>query len=104
MSGIYPGQNRLILAAGPRINFAPRRKFSPFIFGEGGEVRLTQLNLPNISDWNPVAKAGFGFDYKLTHGFAFHMVPGEYIGQLQDNGTWLHSYSARVGFSYNLYR
>lgn len=103
MSGIYPGRNRLILAAGPRINFAPRSKFTPFIFLEGGEVRLTQQNLYNISDWNPVAKAGFGFDHKLKHGFGFQLIPGEYIGQYQDDGTWLHSFSARAGFSFNLF-
>jgi hypothetical protein len=103
MSGIYPGRNRLILAAGPRFNFAPRSKFTPFIFLEGGEVRLTSLGAYNISDWNPVAKGGFGFDHKLKHGFGFQLIPGEYIGQYQDNGTWLHSFSARAGFSFNLY-
>jgi hypothetical protein len=104
MSGIYPGRNRLILAAGPRINFAPRSKFTPFIFLEGGEIRLTQQNLYNISDWNPVAKAGFGFDHKLKHGFGFQLIPGEYIGQYQDDGTWLHSFSARAGLSFSLFR
>ena len=104
MSGIYPGRNRLMIAAGPRFNFAPRSKFTPFIFLEGGEVRLTQQNLYNISDWNPIAKGGFGFDHKLKHGFGFQLIPGEYIGQYQDNGTWLNSYSARAGISYSLYR
>jgi hypothetical protein len=100
---IYPGQNRLVLAAGPRINFAPRSKFTPFVYMEGGEVRLTsQAN--RLSDWNPVAKGGFGFDHKMAHGFGFQLIPGEYQGQYLDNGTWSHSFVSRVGITFNGFR
>ncbi|WP_213806874.1 hypothetical protein [Granulicella sp. dw_53] len=101
--GIYPGQNRFLIAAGPRVTFAPHSKITPFVFGEGGEIRLT-TKANNSRDWNPVAKAGIGLDYKLAHGFGFELIPGEYIGQRQDDDTWLNSYSARAGIVFNFYR
>src|SRR5580698_2111474 len=43
---IYPGQGRLLIASGPRFTFAPRSRFTPFIFAEGGEMRLTKQFSP----------------------------------------------------------
>ena len=100
---IYPGQGRLLIAAGPRFNFAPRSKFTPFIFAEGGEMRLTTQYSP-IKDWNPVAKGGFGFEYRVSRGMAITLVPGEYLGQYQDNGSWNHSFTTRVGITFNLFK
>jgi len=103
MLGAYPGQTRLIAAAGPRYSFAPRSKVTPFIFAEGGEMRLSaQRSL--IKDWNPVGKGGFGFEYRVSRGIAFTLVPGEYLGQYQDDGSWNHSFTARAGLTWNLYR
>lgn len=99
---IYPGQNRFLALAGPRYTFAPRSRFTPFVYAEGGEVRLTsQAN--HLSDWNPVVKGGFGFEHKLTRGFAIELIPGEYVGQLLDNHLVEHSYSARGGITFNMY-
>jgi hypothetical protein len=100
---VYPGQGRFLMAAGPRFNFAPRSKVTPFIFAEGGEMRLTTQFSP-IKDWNPVAKGGFGFEYRVTRGIAMTLVPGEYLGQYQDNGEWNHSFTSRAGITFNLYR
>ena len=100
---IYPGQSRLVLAAGPRFNFAPRYKVMPFVFAEGGEMRVTTQYSP-VKDWNPVAKGGFGFVYHLSRGVAMTLVPGEYLGQYLDNGAWNHSYTSRVGITWNLYK
>lgn len=100
---IYPGQTRLLIAAGPRINLAPRSKVTPFIFMEGGEVRLsTKAN--SIKDWNPVAKGGIGFDYKIAHGFGFQLIPGEYIAQYNSNDTWTHNFSARAGVVFSFFK
>ena len=98
---VYPGQTRFIAAAGPRYTFAPRSKVTPFIFAEGGEMRLSsQRSL--AKDWNPVAKGGFGLEYRVSRGFAMTLVPGEYLGQYQDNGEWNHSFTSRVGLTFNL--
>jgi hypothetical protein len=98
---IYPGQTRFIAAAGPRYNFAPRSKFTPFIFAEGGEMRLSsQRSL--AKDWNPVVKGGFGFEHRVSDRFALTLVPGEYLGQYQDDGSWNHSFTARVGITFDL--
>ena len=100
---IYPGQTRLLIAAGPRYNFAPSAKINPFLFAEGGEIRIsTKANA--IKDWNPVAKGGFGFDYKIARGFGLELIPGEYIGQHSDNDSWMHSFSARAGVVFNFYK
>jgi hypothetical protein len=103
MRGVYPGQSRLMMAAGPRFNFAPRSKFRPFAFLEGGEIRST-AKANDISDWNPVATGGIGFDYKISRGVAFQLIPGEYVGQLQDDNSWNHSFMSKAGITFNLYR
>ena len=100
VKSVYPGQSRFLIAAGPRYTLAPRARLTPFVFAEGGEMRLTQQNVQG-SDWNPVAKGGIGVSYKLSHDFAFQLIPGEYLGQYQDNGEWQHSFTARAGFTLN---
>jgi hypothetical protein len=100
---IYPGQTRFLMAAGPRINLAPRSKVTPFIFMEGGEVRLSTKANPT-KDWNPVAKGGIGFDYKIAHGFGFELIPGEYIAQYNSNDIWTHNFSARAGVVFSFFR
>jgi hypothetical protein len=100
---VYPGQSKFVMSAGPRYTFAPRHKATPFVFAEGGEMRLSTQYSP-IKDWNPVGIGGFGFEGRISRGIAFTMVPGEYIGQYLDNGAWNHSYSARAGITFNLYR
>jgi hypothetical protein len=70
---------------------------------EGGYIRqTTKANLSR--DWSVVAKGGLGFDYKIVRGFGLQIIPGEYIGQNNDNGSWLHSYSARAGFVFSFFR
>ena len=97
---VYPGESRFIVAAGPRYTFAPRSRFTLFLFAEGGKMRLaTQFN--PARDWNPVALGGFGFEHRVTLGLSLTLIPGEYLGQLQDNGSWNHSFSARLGFTWN---
>jgi hypothetical protein len=103
MRSILVEQNRLLMAAGPRFNLAPRSRFTPFVYAEGGEMRLAAGGV-NYVDWNPVAKGGLGFQSKLSRTFAITLVPGEYLGQYQDNGTWLHSFSARAGITFLLDR
>ena len=101
--GIYPGQSRLIMAAGPRYNLTPRSRISPYIFGEGGEIRMTfQKTL--FRDWEPAVKGGIGMDYRLSRGIALTLVPGEYIGHENLNGgPWSHDYGARAGITFNLF-
>ncbi|HEV2645454.1 MAG TPA: hypothetical protein VGU46_03725 [Acidobacteriaceae bacterium] len=98
---VYPGQTRFIAAAGPRFNFAPRSKFTPFVFAEGGEMRLSRQRTL-AKDWNPVVKGGFGFEHRVSDRFALTLVPGEYLGQYQDDGSWNHSFTARAGLTFNL--
>jgi hypothetical protein len=103
MRSVYPGQTRFIAAAGPRYNFAPRSKVTPFVFAESGEMRLSaQKSL--LKDWNPIVKGGFGFEYRVSRGIALTLVPGEYLGQYQDDGSWNHSFTSRAGLTWNLYR
>jgi hypothetical protein len=103
MRSVYPGQTRFLMAAGPRFTFAPRSKVTPFVFAEGGEMRLSsQRSLSK--DWNPAAKGGFGFEYRVSRGIAMTLVPGEYLGQYQDDGSWNHSFTTRAGLTFNLYR
>ncbi len=100
---IYPGQSRFLIAAGPRINLAPRSKFTPFLFAESGYIRRT-TKANNGRDWEIVAKGGVGFDYKIVRGFGLQLIPGEYIGQHNYDGSWLHSYSARGGVVFSFFR
>ena len=104
MQGVYPGQSRFLVAAGPRYTFAPRSRFTPFVYGEGGEMRsTTQAN--HLADWNPVAKAGIGFDTKITRSIAFQLIPGEYMGEkVEWRDQWNHSFSAKAGIVFNLYK
>ena len=56
------------MAAGPRFSLVPRSRSTPFIFLEGGEVRIsTKAN--SIKDRNPVAKGGLGMDIKVSGSF-----------------------------------
>jgi hypothetical protein len=103
MRGVYPGQNRLMMAAGPRINFKPHSKFGPFVFMEGGEIRATN-KATDIADWNPMASAGVGVNYKLSRGVSFQLIPGQYVGQLQDDNSWNHSFMTKAGITFNLYK
>ena len=97
---VYPGQSRFILAAGPRYTFTPRSRFTLFVFAEGGNMRLSTQYNP-ARDWNPVVLGGFGFEHRVTQGLSVTLIPGEYLGQLQDNGLWNHSFSARLGVTWN---
>jgi hypothetical protein len=103
MRSVYPGQSRLLMAAGPRFNFAPHSKFSPFAFAEGGEIRATR-KLSDVSDWNPVATGGIGVNYKISRGVSFQLIPGEYVGQLQDDNNWNHSFMTKAGITFNFYK
>ncbi|HEV2619668.1 MAG TPA: hypothetical protein VGU23_06980 [Acidobacteriaceae bacterium] len=98
---VYPGQTRFIAAAGPRYTFAPRASFTPFVFAEGGEMRLS-VQRSIVKDWNPVVKGGFGFDRRMGDRFAVTLVPGEYLGQVQDDGSWNHSFTARLGLTFDV--
>jgi hypothetical protein len=102
---IYPGTSQLMIAAGPRFTFAPRSRFTPFVFMEGGEIRTTR-QLSHASDWNPVAAGGLGLDFKAGKGkgLAFQLVPGEYVGQYLDDGSWNHSFMAKAGITFNLFK
>jgi len=103
MQSVYPGQSRFLMAAGPRYTFAPRSRVTPFLFAEGGEMRLSaQKSL--VKDWNPIGKGGFGFEYRVSRGVALTLVPGEYLGQYQDDGSWNHNFTTRAGLTWNLYR
>ncbi len=100
MRSVYPGQSRFILAAGPRYTFTPRSMFTLFVFAEGGNMRLsTQFN--PARDWNPIVIGGFGFEHRITQGLSVTLIPGEYLGQMLDNGVWNQSFSARLGFTWN---
>lgn len=101
--GINPGQTRFTMAGGPRYYFTLGSRLTPFIFAEGGEVRRIVTG-NTIKDWNPVAKSGVGVDYQISRVFGLQLVPGEYIGQKNDDGSWLHSYSVRGGVVFNFYR
>jgi hypothetical protein len=103
MRSVYPGQSRLMMAAGPRFTFAPHSKLTPFAFAEAGQMRST-AQLSDVSDWNTVAAGGIGFDYKVTRGMAFQLIPGEYVGQQMDNGDWNHTFMSKAGITFNLYK
>ena len=57
-----------------------------------------------LRDWNPVGKGGFGFEYRVSRGVAVTLVPGEYLGQYQGDGSWNHSLTTRGGITFNVYR
>jgi hypothetical protein len=100
---IYPGSSRFLLSAGPRYNLTPRSRISPYVFGEGGEMRLTfQRTL--FRDWEPMARAGVGLDYRVSRDVALTLIPGEYIGHANLNGApWSQDYGARAGITFNLF-
>jgi hypothetical protein len=100
---IYPGETHFLMSAGPRYTFAPRSRFTPFIYAEGGEMRISKQRT-NIKDWNPIVRGGFGFEHRISKGIAFTLVPGEYLGQYQDDGSWNHSFSTHAGITFNLYK
>jgi hypothetical protein len=101
MRSVYPGQTRTILAAGPRVTFAPRSRFTPFVYAEGGQMRESTQYSPT-KDWLTVVKGGIGMEHRVSRGFAITLVPGEYMGTQQDDGTWNHSFEAKVGITFNL--
>jgi hypothetical protein len=98
---VYPGQTRTIFAAGPKVTFAPHSRVTPFVYAEGGEMRFSAQYNP-VKTWMPVAKAGIGFDYRITPGFGLTLVPGEYMATYQDTNTWNSSFEAKVGVTFNL--
>ncbi len=102
MSSITPGERRLILSAGPRYNFDPIHKIRPFVFSEGGEMRLT-FTRSTYRDWDPVAKTGIGFQYYLPRGVSFTLVPAEWIAHSLDAGGWSNDFATRAGFTINFY-
>jgi hypothetical protein len=107
MRGVNVDQSRLLIAAGPRYTFAPRSFFTPFVYGEGGEMRSrsSAAGVSHIVDWNPATRAGIGFDVKSKHGIAFEIIPAEYIGEkVEWRDQWNHSFSARAGIVFNLYK
>jgi hemolysin activation/secretion protein len=102
MRSVYPGQSWLIMSAGPRFNMAPQKRFTPFIFAEAGEARVETQHKRNV-DWEPVAKAGFGFQARLTRYFGVTLVPAEWMGLRYDyNGSWDQSFTARIGLTFYL--
>jgi hypothetical protein len=103
MRGVGLDQSRFMIAAGPRVTLAPHSKLTPFAFGEGGEIRATQEG-SDASNWNPVATAGIGVDYKISHGISFQLIPGEYVGQRHDNTGWSQSFMTKAGITFNLYK
>lgn len=107
MRGVNVDENRLLIAAGPRYTLAPRSLFTPFIYGEGGEMRSrsSAVGVSDVVDWNPATRAGIGFDIKSKHGIGFEIIPAEYIGEkVEWRDQWNHSFSARAGIVFNLYK
>ena len=100
---INPGENRLILSAGPRYNFAPKARFWPFVYAEGGEMRLT-FKKSSYRDWDPVARVGVGFERHLARNISVTVIPAEYLAHNLDSGPWVHNFSAHAGFTYSFYR
>jgi hypothetical protein len=100
---ISPGEKRLVLTAGPRYNFTPVFKLWPFIYAEGGEMKLSFKN-SSYTDWDPVARVGIGFEHRVSRNLSVTVVPAEYLAHNLDAGGWSHDYSAHAGFTYNFYR
>jgi hypothetical protein len=103
MRSVYPGQNRLFIAGGPRYNLPLVSRVLPFLFAEGGGIK-TQPQGKSFNEWIPVATLGVGFEYVASRHFALTLVPAEYLGQKEDDGTWTHTFAARAGFTFNFYR
>jgi hypothetical protein len=101
-SSITPGERRLFLTAGPKYTFDPIHRVRPFVFAEGGEVRLT-FTRSTYRDWDPVAETGAGFEYYLPRGLSFTVVPVEWIAHNLDAGGWENDFSARAGFTINFF-
>ena len=99
---ILPGEKRLLMSAGPRYSFVPMFKLWPFVYAEGGEMRLTFKN-STYRDWDPVARVGIGFESHLSRNLSVTVVPAEYLAHNLDAGGWSHDYSAHAGFTYNFY-
>ena len=100
-----PSMSKFGVFVGPRYTFNPRWKATPFVFGEAGEIRTTYGPVAGHpgADWNPAAKAGVGFDVKLSRSFAFQAMPAEWMGERFDaSGHWQNSYQARAGFVFYL--
>lgn len=106
--GTYPGQTKLLFAAGPRYTMAPYHHVTPYVFGEGGEMRQSYGHTngeahPGV-DWNPAATAGIGLQFK-AHGAGIDFVPGEWVGRRYDwNGQWESSFMSRIGITFKLFR
>lgn len=103
MKSVYPGQNRLFIAGGPRYNFPLMHRVRPFVFGEGGAIK-TNAQGSSVKTWIPVATVGLGLEYVVSRHLALTLVPGEYLGEKEDDGTWTHSFAARAGVTFNFYR
>jgi hypothetical protein len=100
---INPGEKRLVLTAGPRYNFSPVLKLWPFVYAEGGEMKLSFKN-SSYTDWDPVARVGIGFEHRILRNVSVTVVPAEYLAHNLDAGGWTHDFSAHAGFTYNFYR
>jgi hypothetical protein len=103
MKSVYPGEYRLFIAGGPRYNFPLIHRVQPFAFGEGGEIK-TNAQGSSVKTWIPVATVGLGLEYVVSRHLALTLVPAEYLGEKEDDGTWTHSFAARAGFTFNFYR
>jgi hypothetical protein len=104
MQSANPGQKRLIRAAGPRYSFLLTRfRTMAFVFGEGGEMRVTEKGSV-FRDWDPVGIVGVGFKRRIFRNVDLTVVPAEFLGQARDDGYWSNNYAARAGFTYNFYR
>jgi hypothetical protein len=101
-SAVTPGERRLVLTGGPRYTFDPIHRVRPFVFAEGGEMRLT-FTRSTYRDWDPVVKSGVGFEYYLPRRVSFTLVPAEWIAHNLDNGSWRNDFSARAGFTVNFF-
>lgn len=100
MRSVYPGQSQLMITAGPRYTLAPRSHFTPFVYGEAGEARFETQGQSNV-DWEPVAKAGFGLQTRISSHFGLTLVPGEWVGVRHDyNGSWDYSFSSHAGITF----
>jgi hypothetical protein len=55
-------------------------------------------------DWDPIAIAGVGFEYRVSRSFALTLVPGEYLAHNLDAGPWNQDFTARAGLTFNLFR
>jgi hypothetical protein len=99
---VYPGVNKFYVGIGPRFTFHNMFGVSPFVFGEGGQIRTTN-KATDVAAWNTAATAGFGFNYFPTPRFGFQVIPGEYYGTHLDTGDWEHSYMTRLGIVFNFF-